>query len=242
MDVATSTRRTLTSEGSNGIGAWSDDGSTIVFTSWRDGGDDEIYTMSADGTNQTRLTNRPGIDSGATYRSDGNIMFVSDRTGALEIFTMSGDGTGVSCISSGASPTSVPRSGPGGISRARVEYSYDAMGRISKMLTHQGALTKTIRYGYSGPIDSHSYTADFTGVIETANWSGPTGLIATASTTGQVAEIAYHYFDQRGDTRAIADGAGNVGFEASYSEYGEITSQSSQVPQYGFVGAHKRIT
>ncbi|RIK04258.1 MAG: hypothetical protein DCC49_13550, partial [Acidobacteria bacterium] len=134
------------------------------------------------------------------------------------------------------------RSGPGGISRARVEYSYDAMGRISKMLTHQGALTKTIRYGYSGPIDSHSYTADFAGAIESANWSGPTGLIATASTSGQESKIAYHYFDHRGDTRAIADGAGNVGFEANYSEYGEITSQNSQLPQYGFVGAHKRIT
>ncbi|RIK09758.1 MAG: hypothetical protein DCC49_05525, partial [Acidobacteria bacterium] len=67
-------------------------------------------------------------------------------------------------------------------------------------------------------------------------------LIATASTSGQETEIAYHYFDQRGDTRAIADGAGNVGFQANYSEYGEITSQSSQLPQYGFVGAHKRIT
>ncbi|RIK09889.1 MAG: hypothetical protein DCC49_04685 [Acidobacteria bacterium] len=110
------------------------------------------------------------------------------------------------------------------------------------MLTYQGALTQTIRYGYSGPIDSHSYTAGFSGAVETANWSGPTGLIATASTSGQVAEIAYHYFDQRGDTRAIADGAGAVGFQANYSEYGEITSQSSQLPQYGFVGAHKRIT
>jgi len=40
---------------------WSPDGSKIAFQSDRDG-DTEIYTMNADGSSQTRLTNSPGND------------------------------------------------------------------------------------------------------------------------------------------------------------------------------------
>src|SRR5215204_2303219 len=41
--------------------SYSFDGSFIVFTSLRDG-NNEIYRMNADGSNQVRLTNYPGID------------------------------------------------------------------------------------------------------------------------------------------------------------------------------------
>lgn len=40
---------------------WSPDGKRIAFTSTRDG-DLEIYVMNADGSNQKRLTNQPGVD------------------------------------------------------------------------------------------------------------------------------------------------------------------------------------
>ena len=40
---------------------WSPDGSKIAFTTDRDG-NDEIYVMNADGSNQTRLTNNEGDD------------------------------------------------------------------------------------------------------------------------------------------------------------------------------------
>ena len=41
---------------------FSPDGTKIAFTSNRDG-NTEIYVMDADGTDQTRITNRPGGDS-----------------------------------------------------------------------------------------------------------------------------------------------------------------------------------
>ncbi|MEJ7660474.1 MAG: hypothetical protein WKG07_13095 [Hymenobacter sp.] len=40
-------------------GAWSPDGTKIVFRSLRDSGNQEIYVMNADGTGQLRLTNNP---------------------------------------------------------------------------------------------------------------------------------------------------------------------------------------
>ncbi|HEX2166470.1 MAG TPA: hypothetical protein VHG09_04455 [Longimicrobiales bacterium] len=48
----------------------SPDGSSIVFTSTRDG-DLEIYTMAADGTDIRRLTHEPGYDGGAFFSPDG---------------------------------------------------------------------------------------------------------------------------------------------------------------------------
>ncbi len=41
---------------------WSPDGSRIVFQSDRDGEEDEIYVMDADGSNQQRLSNYPIVE------------------------------------------------------------------------------------------------------------------------------------------------------------------------------------
>ena len=78
----------------DGDPAWSPDGSQIVFTSERDGGDREIYVMNADGTSQTRLTNTPGFDENPSWSPDGrHIAFDSMREGNLEIYVMNSDGT-----------------------------------------------------------------------------------------------------------------------------------------------------
>ncbi len=51
-------------------GTLSPDGTSIVFTSLKDG-DLEIYTMNVDGTNVKRLTHTPGYDGGAFFSPDG---------------------------------------------------------------------------------------------------------------------------------------------------------------------------
>lgn len=51
-------------------GTLSPDGSTIVFTSLKDG-DLEIYTMRTDGSGLRRLTTTPGYDGGAFFSPDG---------------------------------------------------------------------------------------------------------------------------------------------------------------------------
>lgn len=54
-------------------GTLSPDGSTIVFTSLKDG-DLDIYTMRVDGTNVRRLTSTPGYDGGPFFSPDGKLI------------------------------------------------------------------------------------------------------------------------------------------------------------------------
>ena len=66
----------------------------IVFSSHRDG-NDEIYSMNADGSAQTRLTNNAASDYDPAFSPDaGKIAFTSRRDGNDEIYVMNTDGSG----------------------------------------------------------------------------------------------------------------------------------------------------
>jgi Tol biopolymer transport system component len=101
------------SDGYDAEATLSPDGSTIVFTSTRDG-DLDIYTMNVDGTNVRRLTTAIGYDGGPFFSSDGTqIVFRSwrptdpdeiaeyqalladdlVRPSRMEIFVMNADGS-----------------------------------------------------------------------------------------------------------------------------------------------------
>jgi Tol biopolymer transport system component len=66
----------------------------IAFTSDRDG-NQEIYVMNADGTNQIRITNNTIVDDHPMWSPDGTkLAFVSQRqAGGFAIFQMNMDGT-----------------------------------------------------------------------------------------------------------------------------------------------------
>ena len=65
----------------------------IAFVSSRDG-NDEIYVMNADGSNQTRLTHDPPINAAPAWSPDGRqLAFISTRDGNLEIYVMNADGS-----------------------------------------------------------------------------------------------------------------------------------------------------
>jgi Tol biopolymer transport system component len=74
--------------------AWSRDGRTIVFVSWRDG-NGEVYAMDADGSAPRNLTQNPAKDVRPAWSPDGRrIAFVSRRDGNKEIYVMNADGSG----------------------------------------------------------------------------------------------------------------------------------------------------
>src|SRR2546423_13332428 len=65
----------------------------IVFSSDRDG-NPEIYTMNADGTNQTRLTNNSDTDDLPVWSPDlKKIAFVRFENSSHNIYVMNADGT-----------------------------------------------------------------------------------------------------------------------------------------------------
>ena len=69
MDVGGANLRRIT-EDSSGYSrpAWSPDGKSIAFTSWRDGATNaEIYVMDANGGNQRNISNHPGVDSSPAW-------------------------------------------------------------------------------------------------------------------------------------------------------------------------------
>ncbi|MBT8286066.1 MAG: DUF5050 domain-containing protein [Flavobacteriaceae bacterium] len=80
--------------------AWSPNGKHLLFTrQLRDLNDTthaangEIFRMKADGSEVTRITNKPGYDSGAVYSPDGNqIAFYGPEGDSFEIFVMDAEG------------------------------------------------------------------------------------------------------------------------------------------------------
>lgn len=78
---------------------WSPDGSTIAFDSFTGAGAHDIFTVKADGSDLTDLTNSaPGLDQyGAAWSADGaDIAFVAEAHGSRHaaLYVMNADGSG----------------------------------------------------------------------------------------------------------------------------------------------------
>jgi TolB protein len=85
--------RLTISEGDDINPSWSSQ--RIAFQSNRED-TDEIYSMSANGQNQVRLTNNADFDIDPSQPTDGSrISFSTSRDGNLEIYLMNADGTGL---------------------------------------------------------------------------------------------------------------------------------------------------
>jgi TolB protein len=89
----------------------------IVFATMRDG-NAEIYSMNANGSGQTRLTNNPWSDNYPSWSPDGTkIAFVADVGGGStpqEIYVMNADGSAQTRLTDNTSGDNNPRWSPDG--------------------------------------------------------------------------------------------------------------------------------
>ncbi len=73
----------------------------LAFASDQNGNSD-IYTMHADGSELTNLTNNPAFDGDPSWSLDGKqIAFISDRNGLTQIFLMDADGSNLTQVTEG---------------------------------------------------------------------------------------------------------------------------------------------
>ncbi|HLO31660.1 MAG TPA: hypothetical protein VK249_21080, partial [Anaerolineales bacterium] len=92
----------------------------IAFTSTQNG-NPEIYTMRADGSELTNLTNNPAEDVSPVWSPDGKrIAFVSIRDGNQDVYVMNADGSDLTRMTNDPAPDTVPVWSPDG---TKIAYS-----------------------------------------------------------------------------------------------------------------------
>lgn len=90
------------------------DGTSIVFTSFRDG-NGNIYVMNADGSGQRRLTFDPGDSIEPAPNRDGSkITYLLQRGNIVNICVMNGDGSGQKQLTHDAYSKAAPEFSPDG--------------------------------------------------------------------------------------------------------------------------------
>lgn len=116
VDANGKNRRPLTQQGGNynRFPAWSPDGKRIAFVSDRDG-NSEIYWIRPDGSELTRVTNHPALDSHPRWSRDGQwLAFVSYRGGNSDIWICRPDGQALRNLSNHPAHDAHPAWSPDG--------------------------------------------------------------------------------------------------------------------------------
>ena len=133
MNVDGSSQTELTATAGNFEPKFSPNASKIVFSSTRDG-NQEIYTMNADGTGAARITNNTATDRYPAFSPDGTkIAFTSDRDGQNEIYIMNVDGTNQVRLTNVVDrDSSAPTFSPDG---TRIAFESYRTGNISNIYT-----------------------------------------------------------------------------------------------------------
>lgn len=102
-------------------------GGKIAFTSNRDG-NQEVYVMNADGSDQTNISSNPANDLAPTRSPDGTrIAFASNRDGNQQIYVMNADGTNQTRISNNNANDNIPRWSPDG---TKIAFQTDRDGNV----------------------------------------------------------------------------------------------------------------
>jgi Tol biopolymer transport system component len=141
----------------------------IVFVSDRDG-NSEIYTMTADGSNQTRLTFDKAIDGFPAWSPDGSmIAFESERSGNYEVYVMNADGSDQRNITRDRSLDSAPSWSPDG---SRIAFVSNREGNFDVFVMNADGSDQTRLTHDSATDDFPSWSADGSRIIFESNRAG----------------------------------------------------------------------
>ena len=147
---------------------WSPDGKTLAFVGDRNGNLD-IYTIPAEGGEETRLTTAEGLDDSPEYSPDGKyIYFNSERSGAMQIWRMQPDGSGQEQVTSDEYNNWFPHISPDGQSLVFLTYENDVTGHPENRdvmlrvmtLSDQKVTILAKLLGGQGTIDVPSWSPD----------------------------------------------------------------------------------
>ena len=181
VPVTGGTPRRVTAKGPSYLHGWSPDGRWLVFTGQRNN-DFDVYKIPADGGDEIRLTNTPGLDDGPEYTPDGAyIYFNSSRTGRMQIWRMRPDGTDQQQITSDAFNNWFPHISPDGKWIAYIAFPLDVAAddhpfykQVSlRLIPIAGGTPRVIAYLYGGQ-----------GTINVPSWSPDGKQLAFVSNTG----------------------------------------------------------
>jgi Tol biopolymer transport system component len=130
-------------------GDWSPDGTQIVFQSDHQNEPQDtpdLYRIDVTGENLVEILDDPAVpDFNPRWSADGNqIVFISGRTGNLEVFLMNADGSDVVQVTTGGSPITNASLSPDG---NRIAFTYPPGGKFTDLyvIDKDGSLDSVVR-------------------------------------------------------------------------------------------------
>jgi Tol biopolymer transport system component len=178
--------RKITPTGPSYLHGWSTDNKALVFVGQRNN-EFDIYKISANGGDETRLTNTPGLDDGCEYSPDGKyIYFNSVRSGSMQIYRMKPDGSDQEQLTSDEWNNWFPHVSPDGKWVVFISFGKDVSPSDHPFYKHVylrlmpagGGNPKVIAYLYGGQ-----------GTINTPSWSPDSKQVAFISNSNFLAAV-----------------------------------------------------
>ena len=168
VPIGGGTPRRITQKSPSYWHGWSPDGKTLAFVGERNG-EFDIYSISTEGGEETRLTTAKGLDDGPEYSPDGKyIYFNSERTGHMQIWRMRADGSEQEQVTFGEENDWFPHISPDGQQMVFLTYDKSVTGHPENkdvMLRMMSLKDKRITvlaklFGGQGTINVPSWSPD----------------------------------------------------------------------------------
>jgi TolB protein len=180
LPVKGGTPRRITAKGPSYLHGWSPDGRFLIYTGERNG-EFDIFRISTQDGEETRLTTAQGLDDGSEYTPDGKfIYFNSVRSGTMQIWRMKPDGADQEQITNDEYNNWFPHVSPDGKWLIFISFPKEVAPGDHPFYKHvylrlmpvNGGKPKVVAYVYGGQ-----------GTINVPSWSPDSRRVAFVSNT-----------------------------------------------------------